>query len=73
MRKISRYLHLKKQQVRLEKNLSGENDKFFWKTNPSLFEEGRLRFENRVTKVQNLHACFVSWGVNHNFQRSTSS
>jgi hypothetical protein len=53
MRKISRNLHLKKQQVRLEKNLSGENDKFFWKTNPSLFQQGRLRFENRVTKVQN--------------------
>jgi hypothetical protein len=49
--------------------LSGENDKICGKQIPlclGLFieekEEGTLRFDNRVTKVQNLHACFFSGG-----------
>jgi hypothetical protein len=53
----------------LKKKLSGENDKICGNQIPiclGLFiaekEKGRLRFKNRVTKVQNLHACFVSGG-----------
>ncbi len=72
MRKISRNSHIKKQNnkfMSLKKKLSGENDKICGNQIPiclGLFiaekEKGRLRFKNRVTKVQNLHACFVSGG-----------